>query len=202
MPTTAFRASETTRLAKRASLLDINDPSRFINEYILYLALSTRIMIIYCEPPNFGFERLNRANCTLFERPNPDSHMRIRSTSSANPSARTGLVFALADYFAHDLHENVPFVLLDSLGAIDADRIAAIVEYPVSTPTSSWRRCPLRTQVDKTRNTSTSRASDTAETLPVSGTDAINNSSNYVISVSAGGDIRCGDSPLTGTINN
>jgi chromosome segregation ATPase len=40
-----------------------------------------------------------------------------------------GLVFALAGYLVHDLHETVPFMLLDSLEAIDADRIAALVEY-------------------------------------------------------------------------
>ncbi|GAA0217149.1 MULTISPECIES: archaea-specific SMC-related protein [Halobaculum] len=41
----------------------------------------------------------------------------------------TGLVFALAGYLVHDVHELVPFMLLDSLEAIDADRIAAVVEY-------------------------------------------------------------------------
>ena len=41
----------------------------------------------------------------------------------------TGLVFTLAGYLVHDVHETVPFVLLDSLEAIDADRIAALVEY-------------------------------------------------------------------------
>jgi len=41
----------------------------------------------------------------------------------------TGLVFALAGYLAHDVHEAVPFVLLDSLEAIDGDRIAKLVEY-------------------------------------------------------------------------
>jgi DNA repair exonuclease SbcCD ATPase subunit len=41
----------------------------------------------------------------------------------------TGLVFALAGYLAHDLHESMPFMLLDSLEAIDADRIAALVEH-------------------------------------------------------------------------
>ncbi len=41
----------------------------------------------------------------------------------------TGLVFALAGYLAHDVHEVVPFVLLDSLEAIDGDRIAKLVEY-------------------------------------------------------------------------
>ena len=41
----------------------------------------------------------------------------------------TGLVFALAGYLVHDVHETVPFVLLDSLEAIDSERIAALVEY-------------------------------------------------------------------------
>jgi len=41
----------------------------------------------------------------------------------------TGLVFALAGYLAHNLHETVPFMLLDSLEAIDADRIAALVDH-------------------------------------------------------------------------
>lgn len=41
----------------------------------------------------------------------------------------TGLVFALAGYLVHDLHEEVPVMVLDSLEAIDADRIATLVEY-------------------------------------------------------------------------
>jgi len=41
----------------------------------------------------------------------------------------TGLIFALAGYLAHEVHESVPFMLLDSLESIDANRIAALVEY-------------------------------------------------------------------------
>ena len=41
----------------------------------------------------------------------------------------TGLVFALAGYLAHDVYETVPFMLLDSLEAIDSERIATVVEY-------------------------------------------------------------------------
>ena len=41
----------------------------------------------------------------------------------------TGLVFALAGYLVHDVHEEVPFMLLDSLEAIDSERIAELVEY-------------------------------------------------------------------------
>ncbi len=41
----------------------------------------------------------------------------------------TGLVFALAGYLVHDVYETVPFVLLDSLEAIDSERIAALIEY-------------------------------------------------------------------------
>jgi chromosome segregation ATPase len=41
----------------------------------------------------------------------------------------TGLVFALAGYLAHDLHESMPVMLLDSLETIDSDRIAALISY-------------------------------------------------------------------------
>jgi DNA repair exonuclease SbcCD ATPase subunit len=41
----------------------------------------------------------------------------------------TGLVFALAGYLVHDLHETLPFMMVDSLEALDSDRIAALVEY-------------------------------------------------------------------------
>lgn len=40
-----------------------------------------------------------------------------------------GLTVALAGYLAHDVHESVPLMLLDSLEAIDAERIAALVDY-------------------------------------------------------------------------
>jgi DNA repair exonuclease SbcCD ATPase subunit len=41
----------------------------------------------------------------------------------------TGLVFALAGYLVHDLHESLPFMVIDSLEALDPSRIAALVEY-------------------------------------------------------------------------
>jgi hypothetical protein len=41
----------------------------------------------------------------------------------------TGLVFALAGYLVHDVHETLPFILLDSLEAIDSQRIADLVNY-------------------------------------------------------------------------
>ncbi|EMA48430.1 archaea-specific SMC-related protein [Halococcus salifodinae] len=41
----------------------------------------------------------------------------------------TGLVFALAGYLVHDLHESLPVIVIDSLEALDSDRIAALVEY-------------------------------------------------------------------------
>lgn len=40
-----------------------------------------------------------------------------------------GLVVALAGYLVHDVHEAVPIMVLDSLESIDADRIAALVDY-------------------------------------------------------------------------
>lgn len=41
----------------------------------------------------------------------------------------TGLIFALAGYLVHDLYQEVPFMLLDSLEAIDSDRIATLTDY-------------------------------------------------------------------------
>ncbi|MCY4729957.1 chromosome segregation protein SMC [Natronomonas gomsonensis] len=41
----------------------------------------------------------------------------------------TGLIFALAGYLAHEVYETVPFMLLDSLEAIDSDRISRLVDY-------------------------------------------------------------------------
>jgi len=41
----------------------------------------------------------------------------------------TGLVFALAGYLVHEVYEEIPFMLLDSLEAIDSERIAELVDY-------------------------------------------------------------------------
>jgi DNA repair exonuclease SbcCD ATPase subunit len=41
----------------------------------------------------------------------------------------TGLIFALAGYLVHDLHETVPFMLMDSLEAIDSERLADLILY-------------------------------------------------------------------------
>ncbi|WP_132060635.1 archaea-specific SMC-related protein [Halorussus amylolyticus] len=41
----------------------------------------------------------------------------------------TGLVFALAGYLVHEVYETVPFMLLDSLEAVDSGRIAKLVDY-------------------------------------------------------------------------
>lgn len=41
----------------------------------------------------------------------------------------TGLILALAGYLVHDVYESCPFMLLDSLEAIDSRRIVEFVEY-------------------------------------------------------------------------
>lgn len=41
----------------------------------------------------------------------------------------TGLIVALSGYLVHDVHEQVPFMLLDSLEALDSERIATLIEY-------------------------------------------------------------------------
>ena len=46
----------------------------------------------------------------------------------------TGLVFALAGYLTHDIYEVCPFLLLDSVEAIDSNRIASLVDYVADFP--------------------------------------------------------------------
>jgi len=48
---------------------------------------------------------------------------------SESERAVTGLVFALAGYLAHDVHDVLPVMLLDSLEAIDSERVATLIEY-------------------------------------------------------------------------
>ncbi|MFB1064573.1 archaea-specific SMC-related protein [Natrinema sp. H-ect4] len=40
-----------------------------------------------------------------------------------------GLIVALAGYLVHEVYQHVPFMLLDSLEAIDSDRIADLIDY-------------------------------------------------------------------------
>ena len=94
-----------------------------------------------------GYENIERIWIERIETPAPDDaqtrfelHI-VRTTDNGaayedtidhlSESERevTGLIFALAGYLVHDLHETVPFMLLDSLEAIDSNRIAALVEY-------------------------------------------------------------------------
>lgn len=41
----------------------------------------------------------------------------------------TGLIFALTGYFANDVYETLPLIVLDSLEVVDSDRISTLVEY-------------------------------------------------------------------------
>jgi len=41
----------------------------------------------------------------------------------------TGIIFALAGYLVHNVYETVPFMLIDSIEAIDAQRISRLVTY-------------------------------------------------------------------------
>ncbi|WP_256300862.1 archaea-specific SMC-related protein [Haloarchaeobius salinus] len=50
-------------------------------------------------------------------------------TLSESEREVVGLVVALAGYLVHELYESVPVMLLDSLEAIDSDRIAKLVAY-------------------------------------------------------------------------
>ncbi len=85
-------------------------------------------------------ERTVREGRRNVERTTFDLHV-VRSTASGttyedtvdhlSESERevTGIVFALAGYLVHEVYDAVPFMLLDSLEAIDSGRIATLVDY-------------------------------------------------------------------------
>lgn len=64
-------------------------------------------------------------------RSTPDGTVFEDDISHLSESERevTGLVFALAGYLAHDLHEDLPVMLIDSVEAIDPTRIEILIEY-------------------------------------------------------------------------
>jgi len=79
-----------------------------------------------------GNRRVTRTRFDLhIVRSSPDGTVYEDTVDHLSESERevTGLVFALAGYLVHDIHETVPLVLLDSLEAIDSDRIARVVDY-------------------------------------------------------------------------
>jgi len=48
---------------------------------------------------------------------------------SASERELVGLVFALAGYSVHEVYDEVPFLVLDSLGAVDADYARKLIDY-------------------------------------------------------------------------
>ncbi|WP_435075514.1 archaea-specific SMC-related protein [Halorubrum sp. HHNYT27] len=79
-----------------------------------------------------GRRNVNRTRFTLhIVRSTADGRAYEDTVDHLSESERevTGLVFALAGYLVHDVAETVPFIVLDSLEAIDSDRIARLVDY-------------------------------------------------------------------------
>jgi len=79
-----------------------------------------------------GRRKVSRARFDLHVVRSTDDGSAYRDTVdhlSESEREVTGLVFALAGYLVHDVYETLPFMVLDSLEAIDSDRIAAMVEY-------------------------------------------------------------------------
>ena len=79
-----------------------NDNSKSISEFHLHIVRST-------------------SNGTVYE-------STIKTLSESEREV-IGLVVALAGYLAHEIYEEIPFLLLDSLEAIDANRIARLIDY-------------------------------------------------------------------------
>ena len=63
------------------------------------------------------------------EGPDGSAYEDTVETLSESEREIIGIVSALAGYLVHDVAETVPFILFDSVEAIDADRLATIFEY-------------------------------------------------------------------------
>jgi len=61
--------------------------------------------------------------------PNGSTYEDTAAHLSESEREVTGLVFALAGYLVHDVDEELPFILIDSVEAIDASRIAELVDH-------------------------------------------------------------------------
>jgi len=77
-----------------------------------------------------GRSRKPRSTCTSSGRPTTERRTRIPSTTSRRANAKSPDWSSHSQgYLVHDVYEIVPFMLLDSLEAIDSTRIADLVEY-------------------------------------------------------------------------
>lgn len=63
------------------------------------------------------------------ETPDGEGYEDTIDTLSESEREVIGLVVALSGYLAYEVYEDVPIMLLDSLEALDADRLEALIEY-------------------------------------------------------------------------
>lgn len=110
---------------------EFNDHMASILDLLDYANLE-RIWIERVDGNDRATDELGRGRFVLHVTRTTDSGAAYEDTIdhlSESEREVTGIVFALAGYLAHELYEDVPMMLLDSLEAIDAERIAALVEY-------------------------------------------------------------------------
>ena len=131
-------ADELTDLRNRIDQIEADAVESFNDhmETVLDVLDYTNIARIWLErqeqTEREGRRRVTRTKFTLHivrESEDGAAYEDVISHLSESEREVTGLVFALAGYLVHDVHEVVPFMLLDSVEAIDADRIARLVEY-------------------------------------------------------------------------
>ncbi|WP_363465116.1 archaea-specific SMC-related protein [Halogeometricum borinquense] len=104
-------------------------------ETVLNLLDYENIDRVWIERKNIGSGKSNRNSQSAFElhivRTNESGAVYEDTIDNLSESEREviGLVFALAGYLVHEVHDTVPFMLLDSVEAIDSERISELVEY-------------------------------------------------------------------------
>jgi uncharacterized coiled-coil DUF342 family protein len=131
-------ADRLTELRTRVDRIEENAVEEF-NEHIatvLYILEYENLDRIWIERREVEVrEGRHKTTRTRFDlhivRSSPDGTTYEDTVDHLSESERevTGLVFALAGYLVHDVYKTVPFILLDSLEAIDSDRIASVVDY-------------------------------------------------------------------------
>jgi DNA repair ATPase RecN len=116
---------------ERSAVETFNEHIETVLDHLAYENVE-RVWIERTAAPTAGSDDVPESSFVLHVvRSNEDDAVYEDTVDHLSESERevVGLVVALAGYLVHDVHETVPVMSLDSLEAIDADRIATLVEY-------------------------------------------------------------------------
>jgi DNA repair exonuclease SbcCD ATPase subunit len=117
---------------ERRAIEEFNDKMETVLELLDYQNIDRIWVEQYEKKVRDGRRKITQSTFQLHVIRSTDSGVTYEDTvGNLSESERevTGLVFALAGHLTHSVADEVPFLLLDSLEAIDSERIAMLVEY-------------------------------------------------------------------------